>query len=164
MLQQSAGILLYRIRGDKPEVFLAHPGGPFYYHRDTSVWSIPKGLIEEDEKPLEAARREFREETGFDVDGPFLDLGTVRLRSRKIVHAWAREQDVDPGQLVSHTFTMEWPRHSGNTVEFPEMDRAAWFDMETARRKITPGQIPFLDRLVKKLGPTLPGAARPPSR
>ncbi len=151
MSQISAGILLFRLPQKALEVFLAHPGGPFFAHKDDGVWSIPKGLCEDDEDLLETAKREFQEETGFAVDGAFIALGSLRLPSRKLVHAWALEKDVDAAGMISNTFAMEWPRHSGQVREYPEMDRAAWFPVAQARIKIAPGQAEFLDRLVARI-------------
>ncbi|MGB5299054.1 MAG: NUDIX domain-containing protein [Thiogranum sp.] len=151
MSVQSAGILLFRFKRKKLEILLAHPGGPFFEHRDEGVWSIPKGLCEDNESLLDTARREFQEETGFAVDGNFTGLGKLRLKSGKIVHAWALEYDIDATSMVSNTFEMEWPRHSGQVREFPEMDRAAWFDLVEARLKITKGQAGFIDRLVASI-------------
>lgn len=158
MILHSAGILLYRIYQLKPEVFLAHPGGPYFAGKDDGVWSIPKGLRESGEDLLFTAQREFFEETGFRVDGHFVELGTVRLRSGKIVHAWALEGNVDAQKSVSNTFRMEWPKHSGRFQEFPEMDRAGWFTVEAARIKISSGQRAFLDRLVEYLADSGPVA------
>ncbi len=151
MSQTSAGILLFRLRQQELEVFLAHPGGPFFAHKDDGVWSIPKGLCEEGEDLLETAKREFREETGFAVDGAFIALDSLRLPSRKLVYAWALEKDVDAAGMISNTFEMEWPRHSGRIREYPEMDRAAWFPVTEARIKIAPGQAEFIDRLVARI-------------
>jgi predicted NUDIX family NTP pyrophosphohydrolase len=157
MSVHSAGILLFRYSGQALEVLLAHPGGPFFENKDEGVWSIPKGLCENNESLLETAKREFAEETGFAVDGNFIGLGKLRLRSGKIVHAWALEHDIDVTEMVSNSFQMEWPRHSGQIREFPEMDRAAWFGLVEARLKIASGQAPFLDRLVASLGCAGPG-------
>lgn len=148
----SAGILLFRYRESRLQVMLAHPGGPFWAKKDKGAWSLPKGLFEEDEKPLEAARREFKEETGFDVDGTFIELGELRQPSGKIVHAWALEKDLDVTKVKSNTFTLEWPKGSGNVRAFPEIDRAQWFDLEEARLKILKGQAGFLDALVQQMG------------
>jgi predicted NUDIX family NTP pyrophosphohydrolase len=145
----SAGVLLYRFNRQRLEVLLAHPGGPYFENRDDGVWSIPKGLRENNEELLDTARREFEEETGTAVDGHFIALGTVRLRSGKTVYAWALEKDVDASTMVSNTFQMEWPRHSGQIREYPEMDMSAWFSLQEARVKITAGQLPFIDRLVE---------------
>jgi predicted NUDIX family NTP pyrophosphohydrolase len=147
MSVNSAGILLYRLRDNRVEVLLAHPGGPFWSGKDEAAWTIPKGLTEADEDSLQAAKREFREETGFEVDGQFIDLGTIRQPSRKMIHIWALKLDLDVGRLQSNQFTMEWPRRSGIMMQFPEIDRAEWFDIETARQKIHKGQAGFLDRL-----------------
>ena len=151
MSQHSAGILLYRYQHGALQVFLVHPGGPFWTNKDTAAWSIPKGLYQDGEEPLAAARREFREETGFEVDGEFVDLGELRQPSNKIVHAWAIEGDIDATRLTSNTFTLEWPPHSGQQQEFPEVDKGEWFGIQTAGRKIIKGQAPFLDRLQSKL-------------
>ena len=151
MSVQSAGILLFRFKRKKLEILLAHPGGPFFEHRDEGVWSIPKGLCEDNESLLQTARREFEEETGFAVDGDFIELGKLRLVSGKIVHVWALEYDIDTTKMVSNTFQMEWPRHSGQIREYPEMDRAAWFGLVEARRKIAKGQAAFIDRLVARI-------------
>jgi predicted NUDIX family NTP pyrophosphohydrolase len=148
----SAGILLFRFDAQALEIFLAHPGGPFFEHKDDGVWSIPKGLCEDNEHLLETAKREFQEETGFAVDGAFIELGSLRLPSGKLVHAWALEKDVDAGRIVSNSFEMEWPRHSGQIREYPEMDRAAWFRLPEARIKIARGQAEFIDRLLSKMG------------
>ncbi|HZZ91529.1 MAG TPA: NUDIX domain-containing protein [Usitatibacter sp.] len=145
--KRSAGILLFRRRDAHLEVLLAHPGGPFWRARDDGVWTVPKGGIDEGEEALDAARREFNEETGFVADGPFLPLTPRRQRSGKVVLAWAVEGDCDPAQLTSLHFSMEWPPHSGRMQSFPEIDRAAWFGLEEARGKILPGQRPFLDEL-----------------
>ena len=151
MSVNSAGILLYRLRDNRVEVLLAHPGGPFWSGKDEAAWTIPKGLTEADEDSLQAAKREFREETGFEVDGQFIDLGTIRQPSRKMIHIWALEQDLDADRLHSNEFTMEWPRKSGIMMQFPEIDRAEWFDIETARQKIHKGQTGFLDSLLSKI-------------
>ena len=143
----SAGIILFRRRGDELEVFLVHPGGPFWAKKDIGAWSIPKGEIGEGEDPLAAARREFEEETGFTVDGVFRALTSLRQPSGKTIVAFAVEGDCDPAQLRSNTFSMEWPPKSGKQAEFPEVDRAAWFGIEEARQRILKGQAPFLDEL-----------------
>ncbi|HWC73280.1 MAG TPA: NUDIX domain-containing protein [Gemmatimonadales bacterium] len=140
MPKTSAGLLLYRHRNGALEVFLVHPGGPFWARKDDGAWSIPKGEFEPGEDPLSAARREFTEETGFTAAGNFLPLTPLKQRSGKIVHAWAIQGDCDPTTLKSNTFTFK-----GNT--YPEVDRAAWFGLEEAKRKILPGQAGFLDEL-----------------
>ncbi len=152
MGQHSAGVLLYRVRDDAVQVLLAHPGGPFWEGKDDGAWSIPKGLFESDELPLAAAKREFEEETGFRIDGDFIDLGTLKLSSGKIVHGFALAGDLDASEINSNTCTVEWPPRSGQMHEIPEIDRGEWFDVEMARRKISKGQLPFLDRLLAKLG------------
>jgi len=151
MSAHSAGILLFRYRGKALEVFLIHPGGPFWVDRDEAAWSIPKGLFEENESPLEAARREFEEETGFTAAGEFIELGELRQSSHKIVHAWALEMDIDAGALRSNSFSLEWPKGSGIIREYPEVDKGAWFSFDEAYRKIHKGQAAFLDRLVERL-------------
>ncbi len=144
--KKSAGILLYQ-RRPRLQVLLAHPGGPFWRRKDAGAWTIPKGEIEEGEDALAAARREFEEETGHRPQGAALDLGSLRQPSGKHVHVWAIEDDWDPAQLVSNTFRIEWPPHSGRMEAFPEIDRAAWFGLNAARKKILKGQIAFLDQL-----------------
>jgi predicted NUDIX family NTP pyrophosphohydrolase len=144
---QSAGLLLVRRREDGVEVFLVHPGGPFWRNKDLGAWSIPKGAPEHGEDLLDAARRELREETGFAVDGPFAALAPVRQPGGKVVHAWAVEADVDPSRVVSNTFPLEWPPRSGRTQQFPEVDRAAWFPIDEARRRILRGLAPLLEEL-----------------
>ena len=156
MIVQSAGILLFRFKRKKLEILLAHPGGPFFDNKDEGVWSIPKGLCEDNESLLETARREFEEETGFAVNGDFIGLGQLRLTSGKIVHAWALEYDIDATKMMSNNFEMEWPRHSGQIREFPEMDRAAWFGLVEARSKIAKGQAAFIDWLVASIDYTDP--------
>ena len=151
MSVNSAGILLYRLRDNRVEVLLAHPGGPFWSGKDLGAWTIPKGLSEENEDPLQAAKREFREETGFEVDGQFIDLGTICQPSRKMIHIWALGQDLDADRIQSNEFSMQWPRKSGIMMQFPEIDRAEWFDIERARQKIHKGQVGFLDRIISKM-------------
>lgn len=144
---QSAGILMYRNASSGLEVFLVHPGGPYYTGKDDGYWSIPKGEFEQDEDALTTAKREFEEETGFSIEGDFLPLGSVRQSSHKTVYAWAVAGDCDAAAARSNTFEMEWPPGSGKRQAFPEVDRAAWFDIATARRKIHPGQLELLERL-----------------
>jgi predicted NUDIX family NTP pyrophosphohydrolase len=144
----SNGILLFRFRNKRLEVMLVHPGGPIWSKKDYGVWSIPKGLPEEHETPLDTAKREFKEETGFEVDSEFIDLGELNQSSRKIVHIWALEKDLDVTNVVSNTFTLEWPKNSGKIQEFPEVDRAGWFDIELARKKIRKEQTGFIDKLM----------------
>ena len=147
---RSAGILLYRRRAGELEVFLVHPGGPFWAKKDLGAWSIPKGELEETEDPLAAAIREFTEETGFAVDGDFIALTPLRQKSGKTVLAWAVEGDCDPAKLQSNMFSMEWPPKSGKQREFPEVDRAEWCTIDDARTKILAGQAPFLDELLRR--------------
>ncbi|HEX6094887.1 MAG TPA: NUDIX domain-containing protein [Thermoanaerobaculia bacterium] len=143
----SAGILLYRRRAGGIEVFLVHPGGPFWARKDLGAWSLPKGELADGEDPLEAAKREFVEETGFTVEGDFRPLQPLRQPSGKTILAWAVEGDCDPADLRSNTFEMEWPPKSGKRAQFPEVDRGAWFSLEEARERINKGQAPFLDEL-----------------
>jgi predicted NUDIX family NTP pyrophosphohydrolase len=139
---------MYRLLAGKLEVLLVHPGGPFWARRDDGVWSIPKGEYEDGEEPLAAARREFAEELGSEPPaGEMAELGEIRQRSGKRVRAWALEGDLDADAVVSNSFTLEWPPGSGRTREFPEIDRAGWFDLRTAREKLNPGQVPLLERL-----------------
>lgn len=147
MKKTSAGILLYRRRGGEVEVFLVHPGGPFWAKKDLGSWSVPKGEVDEGEDPLDAARRELMEETGFAVEGELRPLRPLRQSSGKTILAWAAEGDCDPAELRSGMFSMEWPPRSGKRQEFPEVDRGAWFTVAEARRRIVPGQVPFLDEL-----------------
>lgn len=148
----SAGLLLFRRPSvETLEIFLAHPGGPFWVHRDELAWTIPKGGVEEGEDFLSAARREFEEETGIAPAGPFHELGSIRQRAGKIVHAWAWEGDADPATITSNEMRTEWPRGSGRWVTFPEVDRCAWFDPTTARRKINSAQSELITRLERHL-------------
>jgi predicted NUDIX family NTP pyrophosphohydrolase len=157
---ESAGLVLYRRRGNEVEVFLVHPGGPFFARKDRGVWSIPKGERQPGEDALAVARREFAEETGRPLDScatgsEFLPLGSVRQPGGKLVHAWAIEGDWPEGApLSSNTVTLEWPPRSGRTVEVPEVDRGEFFTMEKAREKIHPSQAAFLDRLLERLRET----------
>jgi predicted NUDIX family NTP pyrophosphohydrolase len=145
----SAGILLFRSNNQRLEVLLGHPGGPFWTKKDEGAWSIPKGVFEEPETPLDAAKREFREETGFKVDGMFIDLGKLVQPSKKIVHAWALEKDLDETSVVSNKFSLEWPRGSEIIKEYPEIDKATWFEIDQAKKKIQKGQAGFIDRLLE---------------
>jgi predicted NUDIX family NTP pyrophosphohydrolase len=147
----SAGLLLYRVRQGAPEVFLVHPGGPFWAKKDAGAWSIPKGEASPGEDLLAAAQREFREETGLDIGGHFRALVPIRQSSGKLVHAWAVEGDCDADAIRSKTFEMEWPPRSGQRQEVPEVDRAAWLDLPTARVKILKGQLGLLDQLERLL-------------
>lgn len=152
MAKQSAGLLLYRVHEGALEVFLVHPGGPFWAKKDLGAWSIPKGEIEEGEDLLEAARREFAEETGFRPEGVFRELAPVRQKSGKVVHAWAVEGDCDAAAIRSNTFPLEWPPRSGRWMDVPEVDRAGWFDLDTARAKILEGQRGLLEELRHLVG------------
>ena len=166
--RQSAGILLYRLRpspaetanspgapaeASTPEFFLVHPGGPFWKNKDTGTWTIPKGEFTDDEPALDAAIREFREETGVQLKGFFQPLSPIRQKGGKRVYAWALAGDLDPAKLVSNTFELEWPRGSGRMRPFPEVDKGAWYTFEAARKIINPAQIAFLDELAATLSP-----------
>lgn len=151
MAKNSAGLLMYRYREGELEVFLVHPGGPFWAKKDSGSWSIPKGEFKPGEDPLASAQREFREETGFDAKGEFVPLQAAKQPSGKIVHAWAVEGDCDAERIKSNTFSLEWPPNSGKRQDFPEVDRAGWFTMDAARSKIVKGQIAFLDELKRVL-------------
>ncbi len=148
----SAGLLMYRILDGKLQVLLAHPGGPFFKNKDDVAWSIPKGEVEAGEDLLETAKREFKEETGVTQTGPFIALTPVKQKGGKVVHAWAFNGDCDPTAIVSNNFKMEWPPRSGRQVEFPEIDRAGFFDVVAARRKINPGQVPLIEELEGVVG------------
>jgi predicted NUDIX family NTP pyrophosphohydrolase len=147
MPKVSAGILLFRRRAGGVEMMLVHPGGPFWAKKDLGAWSIPKGLVDENENRLAAARREFLEETGMVVDGEFLDLGAHKQTGGKTVVAFACEGDFDPAALKSNTFSLEWPPHSGRSADFPEVDRAAWYSIDEAFTKISKGQKPIIAAL-----------------
>jgi predicted NUDIX family NTP pyrophosphohydrolase len=147
MARKSAGLLLYRLTHSEIEVFLVHPGGPFWARKDDGVWSIPKGEFSEGEDPLEAAKREFQEETGFEVAGKFQPLNPVRQSSGKIIYAWVVEADVNDAAVKSNTFSIEWPPGSGKARKFPEVDRTGWFSIDVARQKIVKGQAALLDQL-----------------
>lgn len=157
MTQISSGLLLYRFKDRRLQVLLVHPGGPFWARKNLRAWSIPKGLIEDDEMLLAAARREFAEETGFLANGEFLDLGKTSLASGKVIYAFALEMDLDETRVTSNKFTMEWPRGSGKMRQFPEIDRAAWFDVAQAGEMIHESQKSFLDRLVQALSHAVEG-------
>jgi predicted NUDIX family NTP pyrophosphohydrolase len=152
MTARSAGILLYRHVAGELQVFLVHMGGPYFSHKDTGAWSIPKGEYGSDEEPLQAAQREFAEETGLALEGPFLALETIKQRNGKQVTAWAKRGEFDPAQLRSNFFCLEWPPRSGKTQQFPEADRGEWFSLAAARPKMIPGQALLLDQLVARLG------------
>jgi predicted NUDIX family NTP pyrophosphohydrolase len=143
----SAGLLLFRRPDGELALFLAHPGGPFWRDRDAGAWTIPKGIVNPGEALLDAACREFEEETGIQAAGPFLPLGSVRQKAGKVVHAWAWEGDADPARIVSNTTTSEWPPGSGRRITYPEVDRCAWFDPEAARAYMNPAQAELVDRL-----------------
>ena len=143
--------MMYRRKLHDVEVFLVHPGGPFFANKDLEAWTIPKGEYLEGEHPLEAAKREFQEETGFPVSETFLYLGSIKQAGGKIVSAWAFEGDCDPATLISNHCEIEWPPRSGRLITIPEVDRGAWFSIDEARERIKPTQIPLLDRLLEAL-------------
>lgn len=151
MIKKSAGIVAYRTKKGL-QVFLVHPGGPFFRNKDAGVWSVPKGEYAEDEDPLLAAKREFMEETGFELNGTFIELQPVKQKGGKIVYAWAIAFDLDEAKIVSNTFKIEWPPKSGTIKEFPEIDKAAWFTMEEAKENINPAQFKLIEELAEKLG------------
>jgi predicted NUDIX family NTP pyrophosphohydrolase len=150
----SAGLLLFRRTSGGIEVFLAHPGGPFWAKKDAGAWTIPKGETEGEEDLLAVARREFEEETGIEAQGPFLSLGRIVQKSGKIVHAWAWEGDADPAKVSSNHIRVEWPKGSGRWIDIPEVDRCAWFEPATAREKINPAQAELIERLESVLRET----------
>jgi predicted NUDIX family NTP pyrophosphohydrolase len=147
MPRTSAGLLMFRRRHGALEALLVHPGGPFWAKKDLGAWTIPKGEVAEGEDALATARREFEEETGIHAEGPFRPLGSVKQKGGKVVHAWACEGDCDPAAIRSNTFRVQWPPGSGEWRTFPEVDRAEWFDLGEARRRINPAQAALLDAL-----------------
>lgn len=147
MPKHSAGLLMYRYRDGVLEVFLVHPGGPFWARKDLGAWSVPKGEFTPAEDALAAARREFAEETGLPAAGEFIPLTPRKQPSGKLIQAWAFQGDCDPGAIKSNTFTLEWPPRSGSLQNFPEIDRAGWFTLEEAKEKITRGQVGFVGEL-----------------
>jgi predicted NUDIX family NTP pyrophosphohydrolase len=151
MEKRSAGLLMFRRKDSEVEVFLVHPGGPFWAKKDAGAWMIPKGEYVDGELPLDAAQREFQEETGFEASGEFIDLGTVKQASGKLVRAWAFEGDCDPQKLTSNICEVEWPPRSGRMIEIPEVDRGAWYPLTAAKSSILKSQQPFLDVLRMKL-------------
>jgi len=156
MKKRSAGILLFRRAEAGIEVFLVHPGGPFWAKKDLGAWSLPKGEYEDGEDPLTAAKREFTEETGSIVDGAFIELGDLKQPSGKVITAWAIERDLDPASIKSNSFSMEWPPKSGKMQEFPEVDAGAWYVLSAALEKLLKGQADFIARLAEKLGVNVP--------
>ena len=146
-IKQSAGILLYRNTNNVLEVFLVHPGGPFFKNKDEGSWSIPKGEFLDDEEPLTAAKREFEEETGQPIDGGFISLGSIKQKSGKTVYAWAVEGNINHETIFSNTCEVEWPPRTGKKITIPEIDRAEWFKVDEAKRKINPAKADLIDRL-----------------
>jgi predicted NUDIX family NTP pyrophosphohydrolase len=151
MAKQSAGILLYRTNDHQLQVFLVHPGGPFYINKDNGSWSVPKGEFLDEEDPLSAAKREFFEETGQAIEGTYIPLTPIKQKGGKKVYAWAIEGNIDPATIVSNTFELEWPPKSGKIKIFPEIDKAAWFNVEEAKLKINAAQIGLIEELLNSL-------------
>ncbi|CAM3433434.1 Nudix hydrolase domain-containing protein [Flavobacterium longum] len=149
-MKQSAGILVYRESGGQLEFFLVHPGGPFWKNKDVGAWSIPKGEFTDDENPLDAAVREFAEETGHEIAGEFFALNPVKLKSGKTILAWAVEGDIDANAVASNTFEMEWPPKSGKIITVPEVDKADWFNADDAVQRVNPAQTAFLLEIQQK--------------
>lgn len=154
--KKSAGILLYRMKANGPEVFIVHPGGPFWAKKDKGSWSIPKGEFTDAENPLEAAKREFQEETGNTLSGNFIELKPIKQKSGKMVFCWALEGDIDPATIKSNTFELEWPPKSGKKKEFPEIDKGEWFTTSAARLKINEQQVDLIDQLAAIVQPDKP--------
>lgn len=150
-MKKSAGILIYKKVKDQLQVMLVHPGGPFWKNKDAGAWSIPKGEFNDNEEPLDAAKREFEEETGLTVSGKFLPLTPVKQKSGKLIYAWAVEEDIDVSSFKSNLFEMEWPPRSGKMKCFPEIDEACWFAVEEAKGKIIKGQFSFIEELISLL-------------
>ncbi|MEO6328494.1 MAG: NUDIX domain-containing protein [Ginsengibacter sp.] len=151
MPKKSAGILIYSYHNNLLQVLLVHPGGPFWAKKDLGAWSVPKGEIEEDENPLDAAKREVEEETGIKILGDFVELTPIKQKSGKMVYAWAIKNDLNAAEITSNTFETEWPPKSGIKKRFPEIDKAAWFNAEEAKKKIIEGQVPLIEELQLKL-------------
>ena len=150
-MRKSAGILLYRKKDRNLEVFLVHPGGPFWKGKENGTWSIPKGEFQDNEDALVAAKREFEEETGMSLEGDFIELKAIQQKGGKLVYAWAVEGEIDADKIVSNTFEQEWPYKSGKWQTHPEVDKAAWLSIEKAKEKINPAQAALIDDLVEKL-------------
>jgi len=150
-IRKSVGILLYRVLKNKPEFFLVHPGGPFWANKDAGAWTIPKGEYDINEEPLAAAIREFAEETGHTISGNFIALSPIIQKAGKQVDAWAVEGDIDATTIRSNLFELEWPPKSGNWKSYPEVNRAEWFDSKTAKEKINPAQVAFIDEMIARL-------------
>ena len=154
MIKQSAGLLLYRLKNKIPEFFLVHPGGPYWAKKEISAWSIPKGELGPTEHPLEAAIREMKEETGISLDIPvenFIPLSPVKQNPGKTIYAWALQSDIEPSPIRSNVFEMEWPPRSGKKKQFPEIDKADWFNFAEARKRIVIGQVPLLEEINQRL-------------
>ena len=150
-MKKSAGLLLYKFNDGALHVFLVHPGGPIWKNKDAGAWSIPKGEFNDDEDGLQAAIREFKEETGKEINGSFISLGTIKQKSGKLVFAWAVEGDIDASTIQSNTFQLQWPPNSGKWITVPEVDKGQWFSIEEARQKMNVAQADLLQELVKKL-------------
>jgi predicted NUDIX family NTP pyrophosphohydrolase len=153
MIKKSAGILLFRFKDLTLQIFLVHPGGPFWSKKENGAWSIPKGEFSDDEDPREAAKREFKEETGEEITIDLLPLTPIKQKSGKVIHAFAGNQDLDEQNITSNTFTIEWPPRSGKMEEFPEVDKGEWFDIATAKEKLNGSQICFIDELLERINP-----------
>ena len=151
MKRKSAGILLYRYHNNTLEIFLVHPGGPFWAKKDLGAWSLPKGEFEEDENPLDSAKRELKEETGIKVMGNFMELTPVKQKSGKVIYAWAAKGNFNAAEIKSNTFEIEWPSKSGKKKMFPEIDKGAWFTIAEAKKKVNEGQVPLIEELKIKL-------------